>query len=83
MKKLIILIFLIIPISSFCQSFVFCPDIKTEEKELLNELNVSIVFRDSRVYEKKLKAHCSKEEIFDVFVNSLMLTFPSIKNNRS
>jgi len=79
MKKLIILILLIIPISGFCQSFVFCPEIKTEAKQGLNDLNVSIVFRDSRVYEKRIKAQCSKEEIFDVFVNSIMRTFPNLK----
>lgn len=79
MKKLIILILLIIPISGFCQSFVFCPEIKTEAKQGLNDLNVSIVFRDSRVYEKRIKVQCSREEIFDVFVNSIMRTFPNLK----
>lgn len=79
MKKLIILILLIIPISGFCQSFVFCPEIRTEAKQGFNELNVSIVFKDSRVYEKRIKVQCPKEEIYDVFVNSIRLTFPNLK----
>lgn len=79
MKRLIILILLIIPISGFCQSFVFCPEIKTEAKQGFNDLNVSIVFKDSRVYEKRIKLQCPKEEIFAVFVNSIMRTFPNLK----
>lgn len=79
MKRLIILILLIIPISGFCQSFVFCPEIKTEAKQGFNDLNVSIVFKDSRVYEKRIKAQCPKEEILDVFVNSIKRTFPNLK----
>jgi len=79
MKRLIILILLIIPISGFCQSFVFCPEIKTEAKQGFNDLNVSIAFKDSRVYEKRIKVQCTKEEIFDVFVNSIMRTFPNLK----
>lgn len=79
MKRLIILILLLIPISGFSQSFVFCPEIKTEVKQGLNDLNLSIVFKDSRVYEKRIKVQCSKEEIFDVFVNSIKRTFPNLK----
>lgn len=79
MKRLIILILLLIPLSGFCQSFVFCPEIKTEAKQGFNDLNVSIVFKDSRVYEKRIKLQCPKEEIFAVFVNSIMRTFPNLK----
>ena len=79
MKRLIILILLLIPISGFSQSFVFCPEIKTEVKQGMNDLNLSIVFKDSRVYEKRIKVQCSKEEIFDVFVNSIKRTFPNLK----
>ena len=79
MKKLIILILLIIPISGFCQSFVFCPEIKTETKQGFEGLNINVVFKDSRVYEKRIKVQCSREEIFDVFVNSIIQTFPNLK----
>lgn len=79
MKNLLILILLVIPNSGFCQSFVFCPEIKTEARQEFNDLNVSIVFRDSRVYEKKIKKQCTKEEIFTVFVSSIVKTFPNLK----
>ena len=76
MKKIIILILLIIPISGFCQSFVFCPEIKTEVKQGFDGIKINVVFKDSRVYEKRIKVQCSKEEIFDVFVTSILRTFP-------
>lgn len=81
MKKLIILILLIIPISGFCQSFVFCPEIKTEAKQGFEGLNINVVFKDSRVYEKKLIEKCTKDQIFSAFVSCITKTYPDIKVN--
>lgn len=81
MKKLLLFILLTIPISGFCQSFVFCPKIKTEQKQGFEGLSIFIVFKDSRVYEKKLIEKCTKNEIFSEFVNCIKNTYPDIKIN--
>lgn len=61
------------------QSFVFRPDIKTELKKDLNNINISLVFKDSRSYAKKVKEKCTKDEIFNEFVSCIKRTYPNIK----
>lgn len=79
MKKVLFILIVTIPLLGFCQSFVFCPIINTEAKQGLKDVNVSIVFKDSRSYEKKVKEKCTKDEIFAEFVNCIRLTYPNIK----
>jgi len=79
MKKYLIIFYLAFPILGFGQSYVFYPEIATEEKSGFNNIDVYIVFKDSRIYEKKLKEKCTKEEIFGVFVDCIKRTYPNIK----
>lgn len=79
MKNVFIIIFVTFPLLAFSQSFVFCPEIKTEVKHGLNDDNILIVFRDSRVYKKSVKEKCSKTEIFAEFVSCIKRTYPNIK----
>jgi hypothetical protein len=79
MKKLFLALFVAIPLFGLCQSYVFCPEIKTEVKHGLSGMDVSFVFKDSRVYEKKLNEKCTKTEIFNEFANCFYRTYPDIK----
>ena len=79
MKNILFVLILIFPLLGFCQSLVFRPDIKTVERLSLKDVELSIVFNDSRVYEKKLKEKCTKTEVFDEFVNSFERTYPNAK----
>jgi hypothetical protein len=81
MKKLLFILFVTFSLSGSSQSFVFCPDIKTTVKQGLNDVDVSIVFRDSRVYEAKLKENCTKSSIFSEFVTCFNQTFQNVKLN--
>lgn len=45
----------------------------------MNDINISIVFKDSRVYVKKIKEKCTKDEIFAEFVNGIKQTYPNMK----
>lgn len=78
MKKILFIILTIIPIIGFSQSIVSCPEIKTDTIKGFEGLNISIVFKDSRTYDKKLIENCKKDKIFDSFVNCLMRTFPEM-----
>lgn len=79
MKKIFFVLFVTFLLLGSCQSFVFCPEIKTEERISLKDVELSIVFKDSRVYEKKVKEECTKTEIFAEFINCFRQTFPNIK----
>lgn len=54
----------------------FCPEIKTRQRQGFSETKISIVYKDSREYDRKLKEKCTKEEIFNSFTNNLANTFP-------
>ncbi len=69
---------IIIPTSLLSQSYVFCPEIRTEPKNGLEGLNIFVAFKDSRVYEKKLVEKCTKDVIFSVFVNCIAKTYPDV-----
>jgi hypothetical protein len=79
MKKAILFLFFVLPILGFCQSFVFCPQIKTDVNQGFENVKVSIVFDDSRTYEKKLKEKCTKNEIFQEFSQYIKRTFPKMQ----
>jgi len=79
MKKILFILFFTFPLLGFCQSYIFCPEIKTEVKQGLNDVKMSIIFKDNRVYDKKVKEKCTKTEIFNAFVNCIRLTYPNIK----
>jgi predicted metal-binding transcription factor (methanogenesis marker protein 9) len=79
MKRFLLFIVIVMPLIVYGQSFVFCPDIKTEVKRDLNNINISLVFKDSRSFAKKVKEKCTKNEIFNEFVNCIKRTYPSIK----
>lgn len=79
MKIVLYVLLIAFPLKGFSQSFVFCPEIKTDVKQGLNDINISIVFKDSRVYEKKVKEKCTKNEIFNEFVSCIRRTYPDIK----
>jgi len=81
MKKLLTVLFITFSLSGFSQSYVFCPEITTRVKQGLNDVDVSIVFRDSRVYEAKLKENCTKSSIFSEFVSCFNRTFQNAKLN--
>lgn len=76
MKNLFLLIFLSIPLIGLSQSYVFCPEIKTIQRQGFSETKISIVYKDSREYDRKLKEKCTKDEIFNSFTNNLAKTFP-------
>lgn len=78
MKKLIILILLAIPLIGMSQSYVFFPEIKTEQRQEFNDIKISVVYKDSREYDKKLKEKCTKEDIFNAFTNYIAQTFPNL-----
>lgn len=77
-KYLLLIIILNIPLLGISQSFVFCPKIKIDNKIDI-EGNISLVFRDSRTYEQKLKEKCSKEEIFTAITDFIKTTFPNME----
>ena len=77
MKRLTLLILTIIPSLIFAQSFVFCPKIDIQNKISI-EGDAYIVFKDSRIYEKKLKEKCSAEELINSFSNYINETFPNM-----
>ncbi len=79
MKKILVILIFSFPLSGFCQSFIFCPDIKTEAKQGFNNVKISIVFDDSRVYKQKRKEKCNKEEIFGEFVNCIKRTYSNMQ----
>lgn len=80
MKNFVVFVVLLtLAFSGFCQSYVFCPELETDEKQGLIDCNISIILRDSRVYDKKLKEKCAKSEIFTEFVNGLKHTYPKAK----
>ena len=81
MKNILCVLLITMPLLGFSQSLVFFPDIKTEERLNLKDAELSIVFKDSRVYEKKLNEKCTKTEIFDEFANCLRRSYPNIKIN--
>ncbi len=82
MKKKTLLFALLMPILSFSQSYVFCPEIEASTRPALPVDEISIVFKDSRTYEKKLKEKCSRNEIFTEFVSSLREAYPGLKINQ-
>ena len=67
------------PLLVFCQSFIFCPDIQTEERKGFDKVKISIVMDDSRAYEKKKKEQCTKDQIFEEFVNCIKRTYPNMQ----
>ncbi len=67
------------PSLALCQSFIFCPDIETPEKKGFDGVKVSIVFDDSRTYDKKRKEKCTKTEIFGEFANCIKRTYPNMQ----
>ena len=77
MKKLLFLTVMILPLSGYSQSIVFCPKI-----DIINisniEGNATVVFTDSRTYEKKLKEKCSKEELILTISNYIEQSFPKV-----
>ena len=79
MKRLLFILFTALPFIGFSQSFVFCPEIKTETRQGLNDAKLSIVFKDSRRFDKKLKEKCTKTEIFNEFVSCINRTYPTAK----
>lgn len=79
MKNILFVLLITMPLLGFCQSLVFFPEIKTEERQILNDVDLSIVFKDSRTYKKKLKEKCTKTEIFTEFANCLRRTYPNMK----
>jgi len=68
-----------LPLLVFCQSFIFCPNIETPERKGFDNVKVSIVFDDSRSYEKKKKEKCKKEQIFEEFANCIKRTYPNMQ----
>jgi hypothetical protein len=68
-----------LPLLVFCQSFITCPDIETPERKGFDDVKISIVFDDSRTYEKKRKEQCKKDEIFEEFVNCVKRTYPNMQ----
>ncbi|MGA3013060.1 MAG: SHOCT domain-containing protein [Bacteroidales bacterium] len=81
MKNLLSLFFITLSLAGFSQSFVFCPVITTTIKKGLDDIDVSIVFKDSRVYEAKLKENCTKSSIYSEFVSCFNQTFQNVKLN--
>lgn len=79
MKKSIFTLLLILPLFSFGQSFIFCPEIDTKAKEGFKDVEISFVFEDARLYDKKKKEKCTKEEIFEKFVGYIKSTYPNLK----
>ncbi len=79
MKNIWFVLLIILPFWGISQSLVFFPDIKTQERLNLKDAELSIVFKDSRVYEKELNEKCTKSEIFAEFTNCLRRSYPSIK----
>jgi len=77
----LLIFFVTFPLLGFCQSYVFCPEIKTEQKQGYEGLNISIVFKDSRVYDKKVNEKCTKNEVFSEFASCIKNTFSDIKIN--
>src|SRR5690606_27070810 len=61
-------------------SFVFCPKIKIQNT-FEEKGNAYLVFKDSRIYEKKLKEKCSRAEIIQIFSDYLTAAFPKVKIN--
>lgn len=78
MKGLLFFLFFTFPLLGFCQSYVFCPEIQTEEKQGMNDINLSIVIKDSRSYDKNVKEKCTKAEIFAEFVDCIKRTYPKL-----
>lgn len=80
MKNILFLLTVVaIPTSLSSQSFVFCPHIETEVKQGFENVPVSIVFLDSRTYEKKPKEKCTKSDIFQEFTQCIRRTYPGIQ----
>lgn len=79
MKKLLFILCLTFPLVGFCQSYVFCPKIKIEERQGLNDATISIVFKDNRVYSRRVVEKCTKTELFAEFVSCIKQTYPNVK----
>jgi hypothetical protein len=79
MKKILVLFLLILPLIGVAQSFVFCPHIDVDKKTVLKNATIALVFKDSRIYEKKLKEQCYKDQIFSEFANCIKRTYPKIQ----
>ena len=68
---------MILPLFGYSQSIVFCPKIDIVNISNI-EGNATIVFTDSRTYEKKLKEKCSKEELILAISNYIEQSFPKL-----
>jgi hypothetical protein len=80
MKTRLILIWIIFFSSGiYSQSFVFCPSLEISERNGLQNTEISIVFADSRTYEKKSKEKCQKSDIFHAFANYISEAYPKLK----
>ncbi len=79
MKKALFIILFVLPNIVLSQSFIFCPEIQTKEKDGFKEVEISFVFEDARLYDKKKKEKCTKEEIFEKFVECIKQTYPNMK----
>lgn len=77
MKKLLLLTVIILPLLGYSQSIVFCPKINISNISNI-EGNATVVFADSRTYEKKLKEKCSKEELILKISNYIEQSFPKV-----
>ena len=62
---------------TIAQSYVFCPKI-----DILNKFNTEglayVVFKDDRIFEKKLKEKCSSKELTQYFANYIQESFPKL-----
>lgn len=79
MKNLLLLFIYAFSFGLNGQSFIFCPRIETEEKSGFEKVKVSIVFLDSRSYNKKPKDKCSKLDIIDEFTQCIRRTYPEMQ----
>ena len=81
LKKLLSILLMTFPLVVFGQSYVFHPEIETKERQDLTNTNVTIVYKDSRVFAKDIKEKCTRTEIFTEFSKLIQDTYPSAKIN--
>jgi len=78
MKRVILFLLILLPLSAFAQSYVFPPQLKrVEPKSGLSDVKLSVVFQDNRTFERKLNERCTKDELYAIFVDYLGQAFPN------
>lgn len=80
MKRVILFLLILLPLSAFAQSYVFPLQLKrVEPKSGLSDVKLLVVFQDNRTYERKLNERCTKDELYAIFVDYLSQTYPNAK----